>query len=228
MMHLLRRSIWCSDQHNFYRQQNVTKTAVKTGTYKKGKSSSASILEAATKLLIDAGYHNFSLRKVAETAGISLGNLQYYFPTKEKLVEALLDRTIQVYLDSFEEIRHHGDPKQQLIDMIEHVVYDLNTEKTTIFFPELWSLSNHEDNVARFMDQMYGRYREYLSDIIKEINPQLTSPQVKRLALFVSCSLEGHTMFVGYRKPWNKETKNIIKMATQSFLWIIESGDIPK
>lgn len=198
------------------------------GTYKKGKDSAAAILDAASQLLIEVGYHNFSLRKVASAAGVSLGNLQYYYPVKDALVQAMLDKTIQRYIVDFEEIRHHGHPKQQFAEMVERVVSDLNTRETTLFFPELWSLSNHEEKVPKYMDEMYAKYRHYLGLIIAEINPGLTAKQVKRLALFISCSIEGHTMFVGYGKPWKKETRNIINMATQSFLWLIEHGEIPK
>ena len=33
-------------------------------------------------------------------------------------------------------------------------------------------------------------------------NAASTPVQVSRLALFVAASVEGHTVFVGYRKPW--------------------------
>jgi AcrR family transcriptional regulator len=199
----------------------------KSGTYKKGKQSATGILDAASKLLIDAGYSSFSLRKVADSAGISLGNLQYYFPNKDSLIEAMLDKTIQVYLDDFEEIRHHGDAREQLTTMVQHVVADLSSKTTTIFFPELWSLSNHDKKITKHMDKMYSKYRQYYEEIIADINPKLSEAQIKRLALFFSASLEGHTMFIGYRKPWTEESDNTAKMAVQSFLWMIEHGDIP-
>ena len=199
----------------------------KQGVYKKGRERINDILDAATNLLIDSGYHNFSLRRVAAAANIRLGNLQYYFPSKDQLVRAMLDRVIQVYLDSFDEIRHHGTPREQFVALIEHVLSHLNEKKTTIFFPELWSLSNHEEYVGQFMDDMYGKYRLTLGAIIAEINPALSASQVTRLSLFISASIEGHTVFIGYEKPWTKETNAIISMATQSFLWLIEHGEIP-
>ncbi len=39
----------------------------------KGQNTALAILLAAEKLLIDEGYHNFSLRKVAATAELTLG-----------------------------------------------------------------------------------------------------------------------------------------------------------
>jgi len=198
------------------------------GAYQKGKDKRQHILEAAAELLIDSGYHNFSMRKVADAAGIRVGNLQYYFPSKEKLVKAMLDNALSRYLDDFFEIRQHGTPEEQFLTVIKHVVFDLNSKRATVFFPEVWSLSNHEKGVTKSMDEMYENYRRVLAGIIGEVNPKLSVPQCRRIALFISASLEGHTMFIGYRKPWRKETANIVEMASQSFLWLIKHGDIPR
>ena len=78
------------------------------------------------------------------------------------------------------------------------------------------------------MDNMYQRYREVLVEIIAEINPALSEAQCQRLALFFTSSVEGHTIFIGFRKPWRRETQNIVSMATQSFLWLVKNGEIPE
>ncbi|MBT4518597.1 MAG: TetR/AcrR family transcriptional regulator [Halieaceae bacterium] len=205
----------------------VRKKGSKRGSYKKGEDRKDTILDAAYNLLINSGYYNLSLRKIADSAGISIGNLQYYFPSKDMLVEAMLDRVIQGYLDSFIEIRRHGTPQEQFLAIIEEVITDLGTKHTTVFFPELWSLSNHQKGVTKAMDAMYDRYRQVLVDIICDMNPALSADQARRLALFISSSIEGHTVFIGYRKPWNKETGNLVKMAQQSFLWLVMEGEIP-
>lgn len=196
--------------------------------YSKGDEQVRNILTAATNVLIDHGYHNFSMRRVASTAGISVGNLQYYFATKEILVEAMLDDVINGYLAVFDEIRHHGSPREQFESIVRAVVMDLPEKQTTRFFPELWSMANHHENLTKYMDAMYGRYRDVLASTIRDINPKLTKRQANTLALFVSCSLEGHTVFVGHHKPWTKETKNIADVACQSFLWLIENGVVPQ
>ena len=206
----------------------MTRMPASQGAYKKGKDKRNQILDVARDLLIDEGYHNLSLRKVAEKAGIRVGNLQYYFPAKSDLVTAMLDHVIDDYLEDFDDIRGSGNPEEQFIAVVEDVITDLNSRKTTVFFPELWSLSNHEKGVTRSMDNMYQRYREVLAGIIAEINPRLSADQCQRLALFFSSSIEGHTIFIGYRKPWRAETSNIVSLATQSFLWLVKYGEIPK
>ena len=198
------------------------------GTYAKGRTRAADILDAAVRVLIEHGYHDFSLRGVAEEAGLRLGNLQHYFPSKDLLVRAMLDRVIEAYLDRFSRIQRSGlDPQQEFRAIVGMVFIDLNTRRTTVFFPELWSLANHDRQVAAHMERMYSRYRELLGTSIARLNPGLDAVQVERLALFVSASLEGHTMFVGYRKPWRGQTAELLDIALGAFLTLIRGGAVP-
>jgi AcrR family transcriptional regulator len=212
---------------------NTRKTATKPtkrGRSGKGQHTALAILLAAEQLIIDEGYHNFSLRKVASAADLTLGNLQYYFPSKDSLLKAMLDNCIQSYLDRFEAVRAAAgqDPEAQFVGLITEILRDLNSRRTTVFFPEVWSLANHDDHATGFMDAMYDRYRAVLIEVIAQLNPSLSLDQQRRLAIFISSSMEGHTMFIGHGKVWTRETDNIIAMAIQSFLWLIRSGKIPK
>lgn len=197
------------------------------GTYAKGRTRAVDILDAAVTVLIEHGYHNLSLRRVADEAGLRLGNLQHYFPTKDALVQAMLDRVIEGYLARFSRIQSRGlDPEAEFLKIIETVFLDLNTRRTTVFFPELWSLANHDPGIAVHMEQMYERYREALGASIARLNPALSVAEVKRLGLFISASIEGHTVFVGHGKPWRKQTRDILALATGSFLWLIRAGEV--
>src|SRR3979490_851957 len=47
------------------------------------------IVRAAAESLLENGYAGTSVRSIASRAGVAIGNLQYYFPTKsELLIEA--------------------------------------------------------------------------------------------------------------------------------------------
>ena len=57
----------------------------------RGSVTRARILEAACDLFTQKGYEKVSLREVAEVVGITKAALYYYFPTKEKMFEALVE-----------------------------------------------------------------------------------------------------------------------------------------
>jgi AcrR family transcriptional regulator len=63
-----------------------------TGGYLKGRIRREDILTAAVAVYGEAGYHGSSLREIAKRAGITHAGLLYYFPTKEALLAAVLER----------------------------------------------------------------------------------------------------------------------------------------
>jgi AcrR family transcriptional regulator len=52
------------------------------------------ILTATARLLVREGYDHASTNRIAEAAGVSIGSLYQYFPSKEALVAALMERHI--------------------------------------------------------------------------------------------------------------------------------------
>jgi AcrR family transcriptional regulator len=196
------------------------------GVSTKAQHTASLILNAAEELMIEEGYHNFSIRKVATKAGVTVGNLQYHFATKAGLIEAMLDHCIDRYLELFARVREEsGDnPRKQLKHLVHVIFADLNTRTTTHFFPELWSLSNHEGYATELMDDMYAKYRAVLVEVIQAINPRLKRREADGLALFMSASMEGHTVFVGHNKPWQQDTRKMADLAVLSFLHLIDGA----
>jgi AcrR family transcriptional regulator len=52
------------------------------------------LLEATAQLLVRDGYDKASTNKIALKAGVSIGSLYQYFPSKEALVSELLERQL--------------------------------------------------------------------------------------------------------------------------------------
>jgi AcrR family transcriptional regulator len=50
------------------------------------------ILEATARVLLKEGYDGASTNRIAKAAGVSVGSLYQYFPSKESLAAALIDR----------------------------------------------------------------------------------------------------------------------------------------
>ena len=71
----------------------------RTAAYEKGHARIESILDAAAEVMISGGYKKLTLRQIALRAGITVGNLTYYYRTKEALLKDLLDKIAFDYLD---------------------------------------------------------------------------------------------------------------------------------
>ena len=50
------------------------------------------LVEATARILVKEGFDKASTNRIAEVAGVSIGSLYQYFPSKESLVAAVIDR----------------------------------------------------------------------------------------------------------------------------------------
>ena len=80
------------------------------------------ILTATARILVREGYDHASTNRIAEAAGVSIGSLYQYFPSKEALVAALMER----HIEEMSEVLHRE--MALVIDAplpraIEHVVH---------------------------------------------------------------------------------------------------------
>jgi AcrR family transcriptional regulator len=53
------------------------------------------IVKATARVLVDEGYDRASTNRIAHAAGVSIGSLYQYFPSKEALVAALVENHVE-------------------------------------------------------------------------------------------------------------------------------------
>jgi AcrR family transcriptional regulator len=64
----------------------------KSASQERSRLTVDALLEATARILIKEGFDKASTNRIAEVAGVSVGSLYQYFPCKEALVAALIDR----------------------------------------------------------------------------------------------------------------------------------------
>lgn len=191
----------------------------------RGRKVVSEILNAARDVLVEEGYPRLTMRNVAERVGMTVGNLSYYFPSKEALLHDLLEAVIQGYVEDFDRIteRSQATPADQLEELIRFLMRDLGTKETTGFFPELWALAAHDEVAAAEMEKVYAIERGVIEKIIGRMRPDLPPADRVVLALYVSATIEGHTMFIGYRRAMAAQAAASVNVATAALVELVRS-----
>ncbi|MDT8403450.1 TetR/AcrR family transcriptional regulator [Sulfuriflexus sp.] len=79
------------------------------------------LIKAATKLFHTRGYAASSLKHLAATSDVPLGNIYYYFKTKDALADAVAEGHHEVFCSLFAELEaRHADPGQRLLAFLEY------------------------------------------------------------------------------------------------------------
>jgi AcrR family transcriptional regulator len=125
------------------------------------------ILEAAVATIEDYGYENVTVRRIAAKAGVNIAAINYYFRTKEQL----LDRVIEVTLDNaFDwsdlDYTESLPPKEQLLAVMEHLVNvaQMYPATTRAQFYDIMMYGKDDTPAAlalcRFMETLFQKIRD--------------------------------------------------------------------
>lgn len=97
------------------------------------------ILDAGLKVFSAFGFRGTTVDQIAEKAGMSKPNLLYYYRRKHDLYLAVLNRTLEMWLDPLEEIDVNGDPKVEISRYISRKIESskLYPEASRLFIGEI-------------------------------------------------------------------------------------------
>ncbi|WP_257463115.1 TetR/AcrR family transcriptional regulator [Archangium lipolyticum] len=166
------------------------------GASRKGQERSEAILDAAQRLLVDEGHAALTLRGVAQRAGIRLGNLQYYFATREELVRALLARVLERATARLEErMGAAGDPAEALDESLKALLEDQLDPASYRLFYDLWALAAREPAIAAELRTFYARYTDTVAERLGQLAPRLSRAETRARAELLVALLEGLSLF---------------------------------
>jgi AcrR family transcriptional regulator len=121
------------------------------------------ILEAAARILESQGLAGFTTNAVAERAGVSIGSLYQYFPSKEALTGALIRQETAVLLEDAGAAVHESSGRDALTKLIAAAV------RHQLRRPALARLLDFEESrlpldeeVRRVADRLRGMLAEVL------------------------------------------------------------------
>ena len=160
----------------------------------RGEASRFRILDMARDVLASEGLDRFALRDIAKRADMRLGNLQYYFPTRDDLLEAVIqsefERNLQAMRDLDEQTTNVDDYMQQLCGLL--------IKEYTSVGGNIWPVLNllHLHN-KRFRSLSADIYQQHVDIIIAAMKKYGVTDRPKQLlekARLVTAMIDGASL----------------------------------
>ena len=128
-------------------------------------------LTAATYNVVSKkGYYNFTIKDIAQEAGMSTGLIHYYFKNKQDLLLNLLreiNRNIRVSLQK--DLEKSTNPVDRLNAFIERACNLVIQEKNYFYvLLDFWTQLNHNERMRSAIQKLYTSYRDVCSEILHE------------------------------------------------------------
>lgn len=134
----------------------------------RSRSTVMAIYQAATQVFSKEGYEGTTTDLIAERAGVSVGTLYQYFPSKDAILIGLFEKHIletKIIAESFlEEVRQRGCISPDMTPRIIHMILDHNLHDHGQHMLFIGNIGWPEDIVRQQME--LGRF---LKKIIAEV-----------------------------------------------------------
>lgn len=133
----------------------------------KGAAREAAVVEAAAALIAEQGLAELRLVDVAERAGMSVGHLTYYFPSKtELLMRAIALSERQFQQEVMARLDREPDPWQRLGALVELAAAQRPGDPGWVLWFEVWARAAVDPSVARVQRELEGWWRQRLADVV--------------------------------------------------------------
>lgn len=174
------------------------------------------ILKSALQVLYEHGHVGFTTRRVAAVAAISPGNLSYHFPSKHKLLQAVIAMLIADYSNRIELFLTNVDihQGQELQGIVHWLFTDSVTKKTAIVARELWAMSLHDEVIQRAVDDFYDQLMENIVQMLMRCYPTADIESIRELVQILAIMSEGTIVLYGTRKKRAVKIERVIELAT--------------
>ena len=157
------------------------------------------ILQAAAGVFTQQGLSIARMEDVAAAANISKGTIYLYYPSKEKLIEALLNQIFQPLDQALERlITSQAAIHQRLSDYAQETL--VSFEAARPIHPlvlELFALARRQAFAGQLFGGYFSRYRQVLSEILHaaaergELSLAAFDHDVQQAALSFIATVEG-------------------------------------
>jgi AcrR family transcriptional regulator len=183
------------------------------------------IIQAFRAVLIAEGYAAASMRRVADECGMKLGNLQYYYPTRDDLVDAFILHWIRLEQAGrallLTEANASVDGIVAWVDGAFTHFTQRNFENA-IATTELMALAHHCERTRAHLSRWYQEELEYYAVMIRAALPRCSKRDAERRASTLMALLEGLAIQFSLRAPRGDEqvaqARETLRMGTLALL----------
>jgi AcrR family transcriptional regulator len=156
------------------------------------------IIEAAMAVITEQGLQNLSLSEIENRAGMSRGQLTYYFPAKEDILLAVFDRVVAMMHERVGKPKGAGAEKDSW-KWVQHLLHVLGTKPPVS--PEFGCLQytflsqvGHREDFRQRLATLYEQWRSnmalgFANDLIERRTVRSFSPRA--MATLVQAILHG-------------------------------------
>ena len=130
------------------------------------------IVDAASTCVRRAGFHGASMAEIAQTAGLSVGQIYRYFENKEAIIAAIVARDIAEMRDKFSELQSSEEPLlEAIIDGCSQAVDEQYDPERSALMLEVLAEAARNPRVAAILQAADTEERGLAHGLLRQVLP---------------------------------------------------------
>lgn len=158
---------------------------------KRGEASRTRILDTARDALATQGLEGFVMREIAKRADMQLGNLQYYFPTRGDLLEAVIRTEFEHNLATIRSLSEKATSLKDYIDQLSDLLLQEYTGIGGNIWPVLTLLHLHNRRFRQLSEEIYQRHFDTLVDAMRRLGVSGSTAALSEKARLIIAIIDG-------------------------------------
>lgn len=155
----------------------------------KGREQRAEVLRLAKLMILEHGISKLVIRQLASQANMELGNLQYYFSTRDDLLEALIldifEQDVEAFVDLGAEV--------ELSVAIRRLLGMWQGENGRIYHA-VFAINQVSPRFRKLRAQVYSRFYNLLLPYLKKLKPRQSDERLLAKAKLMTAVMDGAGM----------------------------------
>lgn len=159
------------------------------------------LIQAADKLIYEQTFHTTTLADIAKLAEVPLGNVYYYFKTKEAIMDAVLQTRMQEWRELFQQWEQIPEVKDRLIALLHY-----NTDQSETLARFGCAIGSLCQELGKQGGILANTASKLMSDILKWVETQFEAlgkgDRAPQLATYFLAGIQGMNLLtLTFKEP---------------------------
>lgn len=185
---------------------------------------SAEILDRIKAVFAAKGFDGASMQDLARAAGMSAGNFYRYFPSKDAIVAAMVERDLEGVMEDFNHILADSDALTAFREVVRQRI-SANDACEGAIWAEIEASSSRRPDLCAAMERMEQAVIRNLTDIFARIaglDPAVAAvrfePQARLIVLLVQGMVKGAAHAGGADSPAHRALGDLVMKVIEGLL----------
>jgi AcrR family transcriptional regulator len=164
----------------------------------------AALTDALLRIVAERGLDQVSVREVASAAGVSIGTVQHYFPTKDEMLAAAFAEVVRQVRTRLDSVEHGEDVRRNLSTVLRELLpLDARRSEEARIMLAFATRAATSPTLAEIQRSVLGEIQEALSEAIaRAANDGVDPAEAKLTAHLAIAAVDGLALHAVSAPGW--------------------------